>query len=68
MFDTSVHLVSTRPVLRVEEPPGGAGARRDLAGRVRRVVVHPSQRRRTPAVPVAIGSGGQVLTWIDVFD
>jgi hypothetical protein len=68
MFDTSVHLVSTGIVLRVEEPPAGPAL-----GEISQVVCaalssHPSQRRRTRAVPVAIGSGGKVLTWIDVFD
>jgi len=29
---------------------------------------HPSMRRRTRAVPVAVGQGGRVITWIDVFD
>jgi hypothetical protein len=28
---------------------------------------HPSRRRRTHAVPVALGDSGQVLTWLDVF-
>jgi hypothetical protein len=68
MFDTSVHLVSTGIVLRVEERPGHA-----VLGEISTVVraalmAHPSLRRRTRAVPVAVGTGGQVLTWIDVFD
>ncbi len=68
MFDTAVHLVSTGIVLRVDERP----ERADL-GAISQVVraallSHPSVRRRTRAVPVAVGSGGQVLTWIDVFD
>ncbi|MFP5380406.1 MAG: hypothetical protein ACLGHP_11810 [Vicinamibacteria bacterium] len=68
MFDTAVHLVSTGIVLRVDERP----ARSEL-GDIREVVRgallgHPSLRRRTRAVPLALGAGGQVLTWIDVFD
>lgn len=68
MFDTSVHLVSTGIVLRVDERPP-----RDELGKIAEVVRgallrHPSLRRRTRAVPVAVGSGGQVLTWIDVFE
>jgi hypothetical protein len=68
MFDTSVHLVSTGIVLRVEERPGHA-ALGEIATVVRAALMaHPSLRRRTRAVPVAVGTGGQVLTWIDVFD
>ncbi len=68
MFDTSVHLVSTGIVLRVDERP-----EIDTLGEISQVVRaalsrHPSTRRRTRAVPVAIGPGGRVLTWIDVFD
>ena len=68
MFDTAVHLVSTGIVLRVDERPDRAEL-----GAISQVVraalrSHPSVRRRTRAVPVAVGSGGQVLTWIDVFD
>ena len=68
MFDTSVRLVSNGIVLRVDERPG-----RDELGTISEVVRgallrHPSLRRRTRAVPVAVGAGGQVLTWIDVFD
>lgn len=68
MFDTSVHLVSTGIVLRVDERPPNA-----TLGEISKVVRdalmrHPSQRRRTRAVPVTVGSGGHVLTWIDVFD
>jgi len=68
MFDTSVHLVSTGIVLRVDERP-----ERAQLGEISQVVraallAHPTVRRRTRAVPVAIGAGGQVLTWIDVFD
>ena len=68
MFDTSVHLVSTGIVLRVEERPQTAQLG-EISQVVRTALMrHPSQRRRTRAVPVAIGAGGQVLTWIDVFD
>jgi hypothetical protein len=68
MFDTSVHLVSSGIVLRVPERP----ARSEL-GMIEEVVrdVLMSQttpRRRTRAVPLALGAGGRVLTWIDVFD
>ncbi|MEA2150533.1 MAG: hypothetical protein QOD69_2363 [Solirubrobacteraceae bacterium] len=67
MFDTSVHLVSTGIVLRVPERP----ARSEL-GTIEEVVrealmSHATPRRRTRAVPVALGGGGRVLTWIDVF-
>jgi hypothetical protein len=67
MFDTSVHLVSTGIVLRVEERP----SRPEIA-RIEEVVraallTHAMPRRRTRAVPVALGAGGRVLTWIDVF-
>lgn len=68
MFDTSVHLVSTGMVVRVPERP----ARSEL-GTIQEVVraalmSHATPRRRTRAVPVAVGAGGRVLTWIDVFD
>ena len=67
MFDTSVHLVSTGIVLRVQERPNRA----DL-GTIEEVVraallSHTMPRRRTRAVPVALGAGGRVLTWIDAF-
>jgi hypothetical protein len=67
MFDTSVHLVSTGIVLRVAERPN----RSELGG-IEEVVraallTHAQPRRRTRAVPVAVGPGGRVLTWIDVF-
>jgi hypothetical protein len=67
MFDTAVHLVTTGIVLRVPERP----ARSEL-GAIEEVVraalmSHATPRRRTRAVPVALGSGGRVLTWIDVF-
>lgn len=68
MFDTSVHLVSTGIVLRVDERPP-----RDVLGEISEVVRaaltrHPSPRRRTRAIPVSLGAGGQVITWIDAFD
>jgi hypothetical protein len=68
MFDTAVHVVSTGIVLRVDERPPHA-----MLGEISEVVraallQHPSLRRRTRAVPVALGASGQVLTWIDVFD
>jgi hypothetical protein len=67
MTDTSVNLVTTGLVLRVPERPG----RSDL-GTIEEVVraalmSHSTPRRRTRAVPVALGWGGRVLTWIDVF-
>lgn len=68
MFDTAVHLVSTGIVLRVDERPENA-ALGEISQVVRAALLsHPSLRRRTRAVPVAVGPGGQVLTWIDVFD
>jgi hypothetical protein len=67
MFDTAVHVVSTGIVLRVDETPP-AGELDAVSEIVRAALLrHPSQRRRTRAVPVALGTGGQVLTWIDVF-
>ncbi len=68
MFDTSVHLVSTGIVLRVPERPDHAEL-----GTIEEVVrsalmTHSKPRKRTRAVPVALGSGGRVLRWIDVFD
>jgi hypothetical protein len=67
MFDTAVHVVSTGIVLRVDERPA-PGELDEISAVVRDALLrHPSQRRRTRAVPVALGSGGQVLTWIDVF-
>ena len=66
-FDTAVHVVSTGIVLRVDEPPQAAELE-EISAIVRDALMrHPSQRRRTRAVPVALGDGGQVLTWIDVF-
>jgi hypothetical protein len=67
MFDTSVHLVSSGIVLRVHERPN-----RSELGTIEEVVraallTHAMPRRRTRAVPVALGAGGRVLTWIDVF-
>lgn len=67
MFDTAVHVVSTGIVLRVDERPQPAELE-EISEVVRAALMrHPSQRRRTRAVPVALGTGGQVLTWIDVF-
>lgn len=67
MFDTSVHLVSTGIVLRVDERPPRPQLD-EISSVVRDALLgHPSLRRRTRAVPVALGAGGQVLTWIDVF-
>ena len=67
MFDTAVHVVSTGIVLRVDDNPP-AGELEEISEIVRDALMHhPSQRRRTRAVPVALGTGGQVLTWIDVF-
>ena len=68
MFDTSVHLVSTGIVLRVQECPN-----RSELGTIEEVVraallSHAMPRRRTRAVPVALGAGGRVLTWIDALD
>jgi len=68
MFDTAVHLVSTGIVLRtdVHPPPERLG---EISAVVRDALMrHPSMRRRTRAVPVAVGQGGRVITWIDVFD
>jgi hypothetical protein len=68
MFDTAVHVISTGIVLRVDERPPRAELR-DISAVVRDALQrHPSPRRRTRAVPVKLGAGGQVLTWIDVFD
>lgn len=67
MFDTMVHVVSTGIVVRVDERPTGA-ALAGITDVVREALMrHPSPRRRTRAVPVALGAGGQVITWIDVF-
>ena len=67
MFDSAVHVVSTGIVLRVDENPPAVELE-EIAEVVRDALMrHPSQRRRTRAVPVALGTGGQVLTWIDVF-
>jgi hypothetical protein len=67
MFDTMVHVVSTGIVLRLDERPSHA-ALADISEVVRGALLnHPSPRRRTRAVPVALGAGGQVITWIDVF-
>jgi hypothetical protein len=67
MFDTSVHLVSNGVVLRVKERPDRSELRR-IEDVVRTSLLsHATPRRRTRAVPVALGAGGRVLTWIDVF-
>ena len=68
MFDSSVHLVSTGIVVRVAERPT-----RSELGTIEEVVraallTHAMPRRRTRAVPVALGAGGRVLTWIDALD
>ena len=68
MFDTSVHLVSTGIVVRVQERPG-----RSELGTITDVVrgalrTHAVPRRRTRAVPLTLGEGGRVLTWIDAVD
>jgi hypothetical protein len=34
---------------------------------VRSALMHSTPRRRTRAVPLAIGEGGRVLAWFDVF-
>ncbi|MDX6708921.1 MAG: hypothetical protein QOI48_4767 [Solirubrobacteraceae bacterium] len=67
MFDTAVHLVTTGIVLRVDERP--TRSELDSIEEVvrSRLEQHASPRRRTRAVPVALGAGGRVLTWIDVF-
>ncbi len=68
IYDTAVHLVSTGIVLRVDERPPQPELG-EISQVVRAALLrHPSLRRRTRAVPVAIGAGGRVLTWIDVFD
>jgi hypothetical protein len=68
MFDTSVNLVSAGIVLRADERPHRAELT-DIAEAVRAALTsHPSQRRRTTAVPLTHGEGGRVLTWIDAVD
>lgn len=68
MYDTSVHLVSTGIVLRVEERPS-QDALAEISEVVRAALTsHPSPRRRTRSIPLALGAGGRILTWIDVFD
>jgi hypothetical protein len=67
MFDTMVHVVSTGIVVRVDERPSTA-ALAGITKVVREALMRdPSPRRRARAVPVALGAGGQVITWIDVF-
>ena len=68
MYDTSVHLVSSGIVLRVPERPD-----RSELGTIEEVVrsallSHSMPRRRSRAVPLALGAGGRVLRWIDAFD
>ena len=68
MFDTSVHLVSTGIVLRVDERPPHTAVG-EISQVVRDALLsHPSLRRRTRAVPLAVGPSGHVIRWIDVFD
>jgi hypothetical protein len=66
-FDTAVHFVSAGLVIRVGERPPQS----DLATIeevVRAALMHRSSlRRRTRTVPVALGEGRRVITWIDVF-
>jgi len=66
MFDTSVNLVGTGIVLRVDKRPPRAELR-EIEEVVRAALLSAHPRRRTRAVPLAVGSGGRVLTWIDVF-
>jgi hypothetical protein len=68
MFDTSVHLVSTGIVLRVQERPARSELRTIEEVVRSALLTHDVPRRRTRAVPVALGAGGRVLTWIDVFE
>ena len=68
IFDTSVHLVSTGIVVRVPQRPD-----RSELGMIKEVVrrallTHAMPRRRTRAVPLTLGEGGRVLTWIDAVD
>lgn len=68
MFDTSVHLVSTGIVLRVPEQPNRSEFV-TIEEVVRAALLsHAMPRRRTRAVPVALGGGGRVLKWIDALD
>ena len=68
MFDTSVSLVSTGIVLRVPERPDRSELQAiDEVVRTA-LATHAMPRRRTRAVPLAIGEGGRVLTWIDAVD
>jgi hypothetical protein len=66
-FDSSVHLVSTGIILRVDERPTSSelGAIEVVVRAA--LLTHAMPRRRTRAVPVALGGGGRVLTWIDAF-
>jgi hypothetical protein len=66
LYDTAVHLVSPGIVLRVPERPARAelGTIEEV---VRASLMRATPRRRTRAVPLALGQGGRVLTWIDVF-
>jgi hypothetical protein len=65
LYDTAVHLVSSGIVLRVRERPERAelGTIEEV---VRAALMHSTPRRRTRAVPLALGVGGRVLTWFDV--
>jgi hypothetical protein len=65
MFDTAVHLVSTGIVLRVPERPARAELSTIEEVVRRALLTHAVPRRRTRAVPLALGAGGRVLTWID---
>ena len=67
-FDTAVHLVTTGIVLRVDERPSRTELESIEHVVRRRLERHESLRRRSRAVPVALGKGGRVLTWIDAFD
>ncbi|MDX6723486.1 MAG: hypothetical protein QOD44_1402 [Solirubrobacteraceae bacterium] len=66
-FDTAVHFVSAGVVIRVPERPPQADLRA-IEEVVRGALMHRSSlRRRTRTVPVALGEGRRVITWIDVF-
>ena len=68
MFDTigASRLDRDRPARRRAPEPRGVG---EISEVVRAALQsHPSLRRRSRAVPVKLGTGSQVLTWIDAFD